>query len=184
MKLLSINKLLDCKFLKMYELDLRNNKNNPKKYFVASRRKEQELACKTKIHNKADGVMIVPVTEEDEFVILKQFRPAINDYIYEFPAGLVDDGEEIIESAKRELFEETGLVAKSVEMILNPSYTSVGMSDESVAVVKAIVSGKVTTENAEDDEEIEVLKIKKSDAKEFVKNNNVSIKTALVILNI
>ena len=184
MKLLSVNKLLDCKFLKMYELNLRNNKNNPKKYFIASRRKEEELTCKTKNHNKADGVMIVPLTKNDEFIILKQFRPAINDYIYEFPAGLIDKGEEIIESARRELFEETGLTPISLEVILKPSYTSVGMSDESVAVVKAIVEGEITTEHAEEGEEIEVLKIKRTQAKEFIESHNVSIKTALMILNI
>ncbi|MGL4655625.1 MAG: NUDIX hydrolase [Sarcina sp.] len=184
MKLVSINKLVDCKFLSMYELDLRNKKGNPKKYFVASRRKEEELACKTMNHDKADAVMIVPITEEDEFIILKQFRPAINDYIYEFPAGLVDSGEEIVESAKRELFEETGLTVVSAELILKPSYTSVGMSDESVAVVKAIVEGKVTTEHAEEDEEIEVLKVKRNEAKEFVANHNMSIKTALMILSV
>ena len=184
MKLLSVNKLVDCKFLRMYELDLLNNKDNPKKYFVASRRKEEELACKTMNHDKADAVMIVPITKEDEFIILKQFRPAINDYIYEFPAGLVDSGEEIEESAKRELFEETGLKAISAELILKPSYTSVGMSDESVAVVKAIVEGEITTEHAEEDEEIEVLKVKRSEAKEFIKNHNMSIKTALMILSV
>ncbi|MGL5066690.1 MAG: NUDIX hydrolase [Sarcina sp.] len=184
MKLLSVNKLVDCKFLRMYELDLLNGNDKPKKYFVASRRKEEELACKTMNHDKADAVMIVPITREDEFIILKQFRPAINDYIYEFPAGLVDAGEKIEQSAKRELFEETGLNVTSVELILKPSYTSVGMSDESVAVVKAIVEGEVTTEHTEEDEEIEVLKVKRADAKEFVKNHNMSIKTALMILSV
>lgn len=184
MKLVSVNKLIDCKFLSMYELDLLNNKNKPKKYFVASRRKEAQLACKTMSHEKADAVMIVPITKDDEFVILKQFRPAINDYIYEFPAGLVDEGEEIVESAKRELFEETGLRAISAELILKPSYTSVGMSDESVAVVKAIVEGTITTEYAEEDEEIEVLKVKRSEAKSFIQNHNMSIKTALMILSV
>ncbi|MGL4451436.1 MAG: NUDIX hydrolase [Sarcina sp.] len=184
MKLVSVNKLIDCKFLSMYELDLLNNKNNAKKYFVASRRKESELACKTKNHEKADAVMIVPITKKDEFIILKQFRPAINDYIYEFPAGLVDKGEEILESAKRELFEETGLTTVSAELILKPSYTSVGMSDEAVAVVKAIVEGEITTEYTEDDEEIEVLKVKRSEAKKFTQNHNMSIKTALIILSV
>ncbi|MGL4990732.1 MAG: NUDIX hydrolase [Sarcina sp.] len=184
MKLVSINKLLDCKFLKMYELNLINKNDKEKKYFVASRRKEDELACKTKNHNKADAVMIVPITKEDELIILKQFRPAINDYIYEFPAGLVDEGEDIEQAAIRELYEETNLKIVDSEIILKPSYTSVGMSDESVAVVKAIVEGDLSSENSEDDEEIEFIKIKKENAAEFIKNHNISIKTALMILNI
>lgn len=184
MKVVSINKLLDCKFLKMYELNLINKNHREKKYFVASRREENKLACKTKNHDKADAVMIVPITQENELVILKQFRPAINDYIYEFPAGLIDDGEEIEEAAIRELYEETNLRIVSSEIILKPSYTSVGMSDESVAVVKAIVEGDLSSDNIEEDEEIEIIKIKKENAHEFVKNHNISIKTALMILNI
>ena len=58
------------------------------------------------------------------------------------------------------------------------------MTDESISVVKMLVKGEVTSDNAEEDEEIEVIKIKKAEGKEFVKNNNVSIKTALAILTI
>ncbi len=48
--------------------------------------------------------MIIPITENDEFVLLKQFRPAINDYIYEFPAGLIDNGEDAIKRSLQESF--------------------------------------------------------------------------------
>lgn len=184
MKLVGVNKLIDCKFLSMYELDLINKKGGTKKYFLASRRKEEDLACKTRNHLKADAVMIIPITVDDEFVVLKQFRPVINDYIYEFPAGLVDDGETFEEAAKRELFEETGLELIESEVLLKSAYTSVGMSDETVAVVKAKVQGQITTANVEDDEEIEVIKIKREKIKNFVKNNNVSIKTALAVLSV
>ncbi|MGL4739250.1 MAG: NUDIX hydrolase [Sarcina sp.] len=184
MKLVSVNKLIDCKFLSMYELDLINKKGGTKKYFLASRRKEEELACKTKDHLKADAVMIVPITTEDEFIVLKQFRPAINDYIYEFPAGLVDEGETFEEAAKRELFEETGLELVESEVLIKSGYTSVGMSDEAVAVIKATVKGEITTVNVEDDEEIEVVKIKREKIKDFVKTHNVSIKTALAVLSV
>lgn len=184
MKLVDINKLTDLKFLNMYKLNLINKNGGKKEYFVASRRDEKELSAVTKNHKKADAVMIIPITENDEFIILKQYRPAINDYIYEFPAGLVDKGEDLLTSAKRELFEETGMEAVSSELFLKSSYSSVGMSDESIAVVKMIVKGEPTTINAEEDEEIEVIKVKVSEGKEFVKNNNVSIKTALSILTI
>lgn len=183
-KLISTSKLLDCKFLKMYELNLLNKNGKPKKYFVTSRRNQEDLACIVGNHDKADAVMIVPITKEDEFVILKQYRPAINDYIYEFPAGLIDEGEDIETSAKRELFEETGLIIVSSELILKSSYISVGMTDESIAVVKAIVEGNPTSEHAQEDEEIEILKVKRDEAKEFIKNHNMSVKTALMILSV
>lgn len=181
MKIKDIKKLTDCKFLNLYKLDIENKVGNAKEYFVASRRAEKDLSCIVNKHDKADGVMIIPITENDEFVLVKQFRPAINDYIYEFPAGLIDSGENIIEAATRELFEETGLLAKESEYLIKPSYTSVGMSDESVAVVKMKVYGEVSTENLEENEELEVVKVSRSDAKNFLNENNVSIKTALVL---
>lgn len=184
MKLISIDKLIDCKFLKMYKLNLLNKNNDNKSYFVASRREEEELACRTGNHKKADAVMIIPITRDDEFIILKQFRPAINDYIYEFPAGLIDDNEDISTAARRELYEETGLSVVSLDIVIKPSYTSVGMSDESIAVVSALVEGEASNANVEDDEEIDIIKIKREDMKSFIKENNVSIKTALAALTI
>lgn len=182
MKLVSVDKLIDCKFLKLYKLNLLNKNDVKRNYFVASRREEEMLTCKTRDHSKADAVMVIPITEDNEFVILKQFRPAINDYIYEFPAGLIDAGEDIDTAAKRELYEETGLSSISMEMIVKPSYTSVGMTDESIAVVKAIVQGEISNANAEEDEEIEIIKIKREDMTNFIKEKNVSIKTALAVL--
>ena len=105
---------------------------------------------------------------------------AIDGFIYEFPAGLVDEGETVEEASKRELFEETGLKCLSFEYLIKPSYTSVGMSDETVAIVKMLVEGIPTSDNSEDDEEIEILKIPMKDFKEFTKNNVVSIKVAMV----
>ena len=184
MKLIDIIQLTDSKFLNMYKLKLINKKGNPKDYYVASRRKRDKLSCVTKDHTVCDGVMIIPVTENDEVVMLKQFRPAISDYLYELPAGIIDPGESIEEAAKRELFEETGLKAKSYELYLKPSYTSVGLTDETTAIVKMVVEGEISTENTEDDEDIEVFKLKIKDAKQFVKEHNVSIKTAIVLMNL
>lgn len=184
MRLIDIVKLTDSKYLNMYKLKLINRKGNPKDYFVASRRKITELSCVTKKHDRCDGVMILPLTENEEVIILKQYRPAIGDYLYELPAGIVDEGETIEEAAKRELYEETGLRCKSYELYLKPSYTSVGLTDETTAIVKMIVEGEISTENIEENEDIEVIKMKIDKVKEFVKNNNVSIKGALMLLSL
>ena len=181
MKLLKIEKQTNNKYLNLYKLILRNKKDNIKEYFMASRREKEELACVTKNHEKADGVMIIPITKEGEIVLIKQYRAPIDDYLYEFPAGMVDPGEDFIEAGKRELFEETGLNCVSYDVLVKPSYTSVGMTDETTAVIKMIVEGEISNSNLEENEEIEVIKIKLEDAKEFAKNNNVSIKGAIIL---
>ncbi|MGL5415733.1 MAG: NUDIX hydrolase [Clostridium sp.] len=181
MKLLNIEKQTNNKYLNMYKLTLRNKNENIKEYFVASRREEKDLACLNKNEVKADGVMIIPITKEGELVLLKQYRPAIDDFLYELPAGIIDPGEDMIEAGKRELFEETGLTCVSYEVLVKPSYTSVGMSDETTGIIKMIVEGEIDTSNIEENEEIEVIKVKLEDAKEFARENNVSIKGALVM---
>ena len=100
------------------------------------------------------------------------------------PCGYIDWDETIEEAAKRELFEETGLKAKSCELYLKPSYTSVGLTDETTAIVKMVVEGEISTENIEDDEDIEVFKLKIKDAKNFVKDHHVSIKGAIILMNL
>lgn len=181
MKLLKLKKQTNNKYLNMYEMDLENKKGNLKKYYFATRREETDLACKTKDHKKADGVMIIPITSDREIVLIKQYRPVISDYIYELPAGIIDPGETMEEAAKRELFEETGLKASSYEVFLKPSYTSVGMTDETTAIVKMDVYGDISIDNIEENEEIEVIKIKIDEAREFVAKNNISIKGGIIL---
>ena len=72
--------------------------------------------------------------------------------------------------------------SKSYELVLKPSYSSVGISDESTAVVKMVVEGDISIDNIEDNEDIEVFKLKFNKIGNFVKGNNVSIKGALILL--
>ena len=58
------------------------------------------------------AALIVPFAGKDKVILLKQYRPVINSYIYELPAGTLDKGEKPLECAKREIIEETGFSAK------------------------------------------------------------------------
>ena len=59
------------------------------------------------------GVVIIPVNDKGELVLVKQFRTPIGETIYEFPAGKKEKDEEPLITAKRELAEETGYKAKT-----------------------------------------------------------------------
>lgn len=55
-----------------------------------------------------DAVNVVAVSTENKVIMIRQYRFGINDYTTEIPGGLVDDGEDLLIAAKRELREETG----------------------------------------------------------------------------
>ena len=56
-----------------------------------------------------DAVAIVAVDAEERFVLVRQARAAVGTSVLELPAGLIDEGEKPLETARRELREETGL---------------------------------------------------------------------------
>lgn len=82
------------------------------------------------------SVVIVPVTVDDEVILIRQFRHATGRTLLELPAGLIDPGEEILETARRELREETGYVARRLRH-LTTVYVSPGYSEERTSIVLA-----------------------------------------------
>lgn len=65
----------------------------------------------------ADYVGILAITPDQRILAVRQYRPAVERYTIEFPAGLVDAGESPLETAGRELLEETGCAAGAVELL-------------------------------------------------------------------
>jgi len=63
---------------------------------------------------QSDYVSIVAVTPDRRIPIVRQYRPALESFTWELPAGLVDPGEDAATACRRELLEETGLVARTV----------------------------------------------------------------------
>jgi ADP-ribose pyrophosphatase len=61
-----------------------------------------------------DYVAIVALTPGGKIPIVWQYRPALEAFSWELPAGLVDSGEKAIDSCRRELLEETGLTARAI----------------------------------------------------------------------
>jgi ADP-ribose pyrophosphatase len=65
----------------------------------------------------ADYVGILAITTGQRVLAVRQYRPAVERYTLEFPAGMVDAGESPLETARRELLEETGYEADKIELL-------------------------------------------------------------------
>lgn len=82
------------------------------------------------------AVLVVPFLSADRVVILRQFRPAIKQYLYEFPAGTLEPGERGIVCARRELKEEAGYNARTITRI-GEIYPVPGYSNEEIVIYQA-----------------------------------------------
>ena len=175
-------------FLNIVELTVANiEKNTERPYYIATRRAlSTELTCMTHDYSRCDSVMIIPIIKDPldnyRIVLIEQYRPAIDGFIYEFPAGLVDEGETPMIAAIRELHEETGLSPIKIGSLTNPTFNSVGMSDETTQIFIAICDGNVTTEFLEGNEELDFRIMELDNIDDFVRKNVFSTKSALCCL--
>ena len=83
------------------------------------------------------SVVIVPLLEGKRVLLIRQFRHALNRYIYEIPAGTSEPGEEPLVCAKRELAEETGCQAGHWQRLFE-FYPAPGVSTERMVLYRAI----------------------------------------------
>jgi 8-oxo-dGDP phosphatase len=83
------------------------------------------------------AVAIVALDDDDNVVLVRQYRHPVGAYLLELPAGLLDvEGEPALDAARRELYEEAALTAHDWHVLLD-LYPSPGMSDEAIRVYLA-----------------------------------------------
>ncbi len=112
------------------------------------------------------SVAVVPLLNDEEIVLIKQYRPAVRGWIYEVPAGIIEGEEDPVEAAKRELVEETGYEAGAVMKILE-LYLAPGYSTEVIHVFLAH-NLRYVGEKPELHEVIEVKRLKLSEVVDMI----------------
>ena len=182
-----IEKKTDTRFLNFYEFEAIHRDGRVSPYYVSSRAKEIDGLKAVTHRNDPDGVILYGVYGEnkDKVVLIRQYRYPLGDYVYEFPAGLVEPGEDMLSAAIREMHEETGLHFSPVEggSYSRPFFTTVGMTDESCGTVFGYCSGTPTNTHQESSEDIQVVIADRAECRRILKEENVAIMCAYMLMH-
>ena len=117
------------------------------------------------------AVLIVPFFTPTKVILLRQFRPVINAYIFELPAGTLEKGEQPLACARREIIEETGYAARKFTR-LGIIYPVPGYSTEKITMFKA---DELTERGmaCEADEVIETVMVTKKMVRDLFKTGKI-----------
>lgn len=182
-----IEKKTDTRFLNFYEFEAVHRDGTAAPYYVASRAKEVSRLKAVTHENRPDGVILYGVygDQKDRVVLIRQYRYPVGGYVYEFPAGLVEDGEDMLAAGIREMYEETGLTFNPVDAgsRSRPFFTTVGMTDESCGTVFGYCSGEPTSVHQEASEEIQVVLADRTEAERILREENVAIMCAYMLMH-
>ena len=142
---------------------------------------EREVDGKTfRVVEHPGASCAVPVTPEGKIVLIRQFRPAIGDWIWEIPAGTLEPGESPDECMAREVVEEIGWEAESLES-LDSILTSPGFSSQQMHLFVAYLSRHVGTKH-EDTEKINVHVLDWDDVRGMMERHEIRDAKSLVAL--
>lgn len=135
---------------------------------------------KREIIKHPGAVAIIAITSENKMVMVKQYRKALNRTIVEIPAGKLEKGEDPQMCAKRELEEETGYKAVTLQHVIS-FYTSPGFADELVHLyfTDQLEKGTVATD---EDEFVELMELSVDEAEKLIQAREIyDAKTAYAV---
>ena len=119
----------------------------------------------------SNAVAVLPVEEETCYLI-RQYRFAIDEYLFEAPAGTMDPGELPADTARRELQEETGLIAGNL-ISRGFIYTTPGYTTEKLFLFEARNLSSPAPQSLDDDEHIELVRLPKKEVLSMVKDGRI-----------
>ena len=131
---------------------------------------EKKATREVILHNGA--VCVVPITDNNEIIMERQFRYPFNDVIWEIPAGKLDKGEtDPLLAAKRELLEETGYTAERF-IFIGEYYPSPAILSEKIYMY--VATGLTLGERSLDEDEfLNVIKVPIDEVIEMIKKNEI-----------
>lgn len=140
--------------------------------YIGSDGKEVKWESVERNRSRIILVIIAKLMPSNRHVLIKQYRPAINNYVISFPAGISED-EDISKEALKELKEETGYYGKitSISPVLKSNF---GIINESSRIITAEIDEKDKRnlnpkQSLEPEEEIEVIIKKEEEIEKFLR---------------
>lgn len=130
------------------------------------------------------GVAVLAITDERKIVMVQQFRKAIEQVIYEVPAGKLEEGEksDLTSAILREMEEEIGLTTTNIQQIAE-FYVSPGFTNEKTYLFLAQDLVEVPTPKPKDpDELLEIHELTLNEAKELIKTGEISDAKTIIAL--
>lgn len=119
------------------------------------------------------AVVIIPLLSKDKAVIIRQFRIALNSYIFELPAGSIDKGETPAACAGRELIEEINCKARKIEKV-GRLFPCPGYSTEILHIFKATGLKPIKEDSVKDEDEIiEPIVVSRARVRKMFKNGKI-----------
>ncbi len=134
-----------------------------------------------KNHSKGDASIIIPLTYDNQVILTIQPRVYTDDTVeVSFPGGMIDkDEDDPCNAAKRELLEETGVEAKSIEK-LGSVYTNSGNSDSRHYYFLARDCKVVREQDLDDDEFIDVVIVPIEEVEDYLKQDKTFSSTLVI----
>ncbi len=128
----------------------------------------------TKAGREGDAVIIIPITKDNKYVVIVESRPNTRETTcIEFPAGMVDSGEDHATAAARELLEETGYKPEKL-VELEWHYQDQGCSG---AIIKSFVAyncERVQDQRLDDTESIDSFELTEEEVNDLALNNEIT----------
>jgi len=130
------------------------------------------------------SVVLVPVPEPGKIILIRQYRHAVNAFLWELPAGSVDGGESPEDAARRECHEEIGLVPATI-VRLGAMFPTPGYCDEEMVFFRLSGLEKTDEQAAlDEDEDIEAKVFELRDAREMLRRGEIQDMKTLVGLTL